>query len=187
MELYKVFCMVGIGGRSSFRRALLPVHSRRTCCVVSYGASQFLQFGGIMGFILLMWEFSLLWPVRSWKIKLWSARFILLIGSFEFGFVISLKTQRPVDPSIHLLIHSSLLLFLRICLTVSCVTSVSICSFCAPSFASLSAVSLPATSAYPGIHWSHIFFSYALYNLDMLFASFNMFSFLLFLYLLLVW
>ena len=56
-------------------------------CLVSM--VKFLQLGGCVGFILLMWALRVEWPVLSWKIRLWSDLHRVFILSFFLGLAIS--------------------------------------------------------------------------------------------------
>ena len=153
VDPYRVLLMDGIEGKRSFLASLMGWQSNRTWWTVSYGCIQRLHSGRCRGLNLLMWLFSLLWPVLNWKMLHWSGLGRLFIGSSFTGFDMWLYITRPVVPADHLFSHCSLKLLFRIWFVVGMLHFFSGCSFCVPSLARRSAVSLPCIPQCPGIHW----------------------------------
>ena len=99
---------------------------------VSYAWGQCLQWDPCKGFMRFRSRFIPAWPVLNWKMRLWSGRQSLLMGSVFFGLLRSANIARPVFPIAHSFSHFSLDWFLVIFLAVAMVHGLSSCCFRVP-------------------------------------------------------
>ena len=157
--------MFGFAGSSFLLNSFVAWQSNRTWGTVSYGWLQLRHIGGCWGLNRFRWKFNFVCPVLSWKMVHWSCLFNKLIQSLGIGFSMWVCITLPVFPSFHLFSHTSLNLFLMICLAVERLQGFFTCSFWEPSLASLSALSFPAMSSCPGIHYRVIWISYLVVSL----------------------
>ena len=130
VDPYRVLLMDGIEGKRSFLASLMGWQSNRTWWTVSYGCIQRLHSGRCRGLNLLMWLFSLLWPVLNWKMLHWSGLGRLFIGSSFTGFDMWLYITRPVVPDDHtfLIYEGNIgLLVFKLIVSVSSITCNHLC------------------------------------------------------------